>query len=222
MDRQTRIDQVMSQFAAAWEEGQIDPTPYLEMVSEFDRPDLEERIDLFLMAAPPRKWDPDGFERSPAEAITSRVFEASRCPSGSWPEVLPALMAENRLKREEVATELAVELGAETPEEVEQVGQYLHRMTWGTLDSNGVSDRVLDALGTILRTSGQALRQAGRSLGRKIPGGGDEGVVYARTPSDPGQAARYEMPSAPEAGSAPGSERIDRLFTGGHSAGVED
>jgi hypothetical protein len=40
MDRQTKIDQVMKRFAAAWKEGEVDPTPYLEMVSEHERGDL--------------------------------------------------------------------------------------------------------------------------------------------------------------------------------------
>ena len=222
MDRQTKIDQVMKRFAAAWEQGDVDPTPYLEMVSEHERGDLEEQMDLFLMTTPPRRWDPDGFAMSRAERITERVFEAARCPSGDWPELIPALMHENRLKREQVVADLAGELGADTPDEVEQVGEYFHRMTWGTLESSGVSNRVIDALGKILRTSGEALRDAGRAIGRKVPGGEGEGLVYARTPTDPGQTVAYGVPSGFDSEPHRGSERIDRLFTGGPSAGAGD
>ena len=222
MHRQEKIDQVMRQFAAAWQEGETDPRPFLEMVSEHERGDLESQIDLFLMTTPPKKWNPTDFTDSRAEAITERVFEASRCPSGAWPELLPALMVENRLKRDEVVAELADEIGADSPDDVERVGDYFHRMTWGTLDSDGVSDRVLQALGGILRTSAEALRQAGREFGRKFPSGEGEGPVYARTPSQPDQYVQYSAFPLEEDEAAGGSSRIDRLFTGGPSAGAGD
>lgn len=217
----SKVDHLIEQYAAAWRAGRPDPTPFLEEVSGPEREGLQRRIDLFLMTAPPRKWDRADFEVSRAEGITRRLVEASRCPSGAWPEVIPALMTEKRLKREEVADELAGELGAGTPGEVERVGDYLHRMTWGTLDASGVSDRVLGALAGILGTSREALREAGRALGEKMPGEG-EGVVYARTPSDPGQAIQFGMPSGAGPGEREGYERIDHLFTGGPSAGVGD
>ena len=220
MDRQAKIDQVMKQFADAWQEGNTDPRPFLEMVSEYEREDLGRQIDLFLMTAPPKKWDRDSFMASPAARITERVLEATRCPAGAWPEVIPALMLENQLEREEVAAELAGELGAETPEEVEQVEDYFHRMNWGTLEASGVSDRVLEVLGRILRTSGENLREAGRALGKKFPTGEGDDVVYARTPSDPELTIEYDVASRAEEGR--GSERIDRLFTGGPSAGAGD
>lgn len=217
----SRVDELIEQYAAAWRAGRPDPTPFLNQVSGPEREGLERRIDLFLMTAPPRKWDRAAFEDSGAEEMTRRIVEATRCPSGAWPEVIPALMIENRLKREEVTAELAGELGAGTPGEIERVGDYLHRMTWGTLDSSGVSDRVLDALAGILRTSREALRDAGRALGEKIPGDG-EGVVYARTPNHPDQTIEYGVPSGASPGEREGYERIDRLFTGGPSAGVGD
>jgi hypothetical protein len=218
----SRVDHLIEQYAAAWNAGRPDPMPFLEEVSGPEREALEKRIDLFLMTAPPRKWDADEFATSRAAEITDRLVEASRCPSGAWPEVLPALMSENRLLREQVVAELAGEIGAESPDEIEQVGDYFHRMTWGTLDSSGVSDRVLEALGRILKTSAGALREAGMSLGAKFPGTEDEGIVYARTPTDPGQTVEYGIPEDVESGAGHGSERIARLFTGGPSAGDGD
>lgn len=214
-----RVDHLIEQYVAAWNEGRPDPTPYLDQVSGDERKGLERRIDLFLITAPPKKWDRDAFMASPAARITDRVVEATRCPSGAWPELIPELMKEARLTREEVVNELADGLGAESPPEAERVGDYFHRMNWGTLESSGVSDRVLEVLGRILRTSGDALRQAGRALGTKLPTGEGEGVVYARTPSDPGMI-EYGPPTGAETG--PGTERIDRLFTGGPSAGAGD
>lgn len=222
LDRETKIDELMKGFVAAWEAGSIDPKPFLEKASPDEQEDLGRRIDLFLLTVPPRKWDSAGFAASPAEVITDRVIEASRCPSGAWPEVIPALMIENRLRREEVVAELADEIGAGEPAEVEQVDDYFHRMTWGTLDASGVSDRVLDTLGRILKTSGEALRDAGRALGRKSPMFEGDGSVYARTPSDPSQVLDYgtTLDAGPEISG--GSSRIDRLFTGGPSAGAGD
>lgn len=222
LDRETKIDELMKRFVAAWEAGELDPKPFLAMVSGEEREDLEHQIDLFLLTAPPRKWDHAGFSSSRAEAITDRVVEASRCPSGAWPEVIPALMVENRLQREEVVAELAEDLGAGDPAEARQVGDYFHRMTWGTLEASGVSDRVLDSLARILRTSGDALREAGRALGRKGPDPEAAGLVYARTPSDPALVAEHGVPSPADFVTDGGSARIDSLFTGGPSAGGGD
>ena len=75
MDRQTRIDQVMSQFAAAWEEGQIDPTPYLEMVSEFES--VLGR-SLPIRNVPRRPGDVASSYANPSRAETKLDWKATR------------------------------------------------------------------------------------------------------------------------------------------------
>ena len=66
------------------------------------------------------------------------------------------------LKRADLVERLAAALGA--PDKQDKVGFYYHEMEQGLLPSEGVNDKVLEALGTILGQSAEALRQAGRSL----------------------------------------------------------
>ena len=215
-----RVDQLLEQYAASARSGDADPTPFLDQVEGSERDRLERRIELFYMASPlegadaPRAWDPAEYAGSPAERIVGEVVEATRCPSGEWPELLPELMAERELEREVVVERLAAGIGAREPEQVEKVGEYFHDMTWGTLDARGVTDTVLVRLAEVLDTSKDVLRQAGEAIGRRRPGD-TEGAIFARRPSveklnlegSVGMRNRtMEIPSG-------GPDEIDLLFT---------
>lgn len=217
-----RVEQVFEQFAAAWRAGRIDPTPFLDELTGEDRDRLERRIEVMLLSEPPREWDPEAFEGSELEALSERLFEDLRCPAGEWPEVIPRLMVEGQLERGEVVERLAAGIGAEGEEQVSRVGEYFHRMTWGTIDASGVSDRVLSRLAEILDAPVEVLREAGRRFGRRNPT--DEGgLVFARRVTRPREDPGMASPSGP-AGSEPSRQpdRIDLLFTGGPEAGREE
>jgi len=212
-----RVDQLIEQYAASFESGDADPTPFLDQVEGSERKRLERRIELFHMASPAweegpeRKWDPDAYTGSRAERIVGEIVEETRCPAGAWPELLPELMAERELERETVVERLATGVGATDPDQVARVEEYFHGMTWGTLDSRGVTDTVLDRLAEILETSRDALRQAGDALGRHRP---DSGAVFARRPSV--ESLNFASGWSPERGMrtpAAGPDEIDLLFT---------
>lgn len=212
-----RVDQLIEQYAESVEAGDADPTPFLDQVEGVDRERLERRIELFNMASPAweegleGKWDPVAYAGSTAERIVDEIVEETRCPAGEWPELLPELMADRELERETVVEQLASGIGATGEDQVEKVGEYFHGMAWGSLDSRGVTDTVLDRLAEILGTSRDALRRAGDALGRRRP---DSGAVFARRPSV--ESLNLAMSRTAEKGMrTPGAEpdEIDRLFT---------
>lgn len=222
MGEMDRVDQLIEQYAASAAAGDADPTPFLDQVEGTERERLERRIELFHMASPAleegerRTWDPVDYRGSSAERIVNEIVKETRCPAGEWPELLPELMAEHELEREVVVERLAAGIGCTDPEQVEKVGEYFHGMTWGSLDSRGVTDAVLDGLAEILETTREALRRAGDALGRSRT---DSGSVFARRPS--AETLNLEMARSPESGMrTPPVEpdEIDLLFT---SRGVD-
>jgi len=87
-------------------------------------------------------------------------------------------------------------------------------MEQGLLEPRGVSDRVLDALGDLLGTTRERLREAAGALGPAAPPASD--ALFART-AVPDPAARARTGAAPPAAASPPEERdeVDRLFRGG-------
>jgi hypothetical protein len=191
--------------------GDADPLAYLKRVRGTDRAELEVLIDAYLERAPRRSVDLSADHPAAARRTADEVTRAVLGGSGWWPALLPRLRAAARLRRAEVVDRLARDLGASDREA--KVGAYYHAMEQGTLPAAGVSDRVLDALGAIVGTTGAALRDAGRALGGPPPGP-DRGATFARLGEpDPELAAQVPAPPAP---ATPADERdeIDELFTG--------
>ena len=94
-----------------------------------------------------------------------------------------------------------------------KVERYYHEMEQGLLPPAGVSDRVLDALASLLHTTRERLREAGASpaAGGAVP----PAALFARTaaPTDDKLAA---MASAPAAAPEPEArDEVDELFLGG-------
>ncbi len=108
---------------------------------------------------------------------------------------------------------LADALGAAGKEK--KVERYYHEMEQGMLPAKGVSNRVLDAIGSIVGASGEALRRAGAAFPPGPPP--TEGAALART-ATPDEEYDSESSGAP----APASpaertemDEVDKLFTGG-------
>jgi hypothetical protein len=191
--------------------GTADPVAYLERVQGTDRAELEALIDGYLARAPRRPFDREAFARSPARGVAEELGRALGGASGTWPALLPRLRHRAELRRSEVVTRLAEELGAGGTE-VDKVAGYYHQMEQGTLPAAGVSDRVLEALGHIVGVTAERLREAGRAAGEWRPTPEAAGA-FARVGSPDPQYVEAREPPPPATPSEPRDE-IDELFTG--------
>ena len=144
--------------------GPADPLRYVERLEGIDRAELEALIDGYLARAPRRAFDAEAFERSPARGVAEELARALGGVSGTWPAQLPRLRHRAQIARSEVVRRLADELGARDTQ-TEKVTRYYHAMEQGTLPSGGVSDRVLEALGSIVGATAERLRTMGQALG---------------------------------------------------------
>lgn len=213
------VHALLQDYIAAHRSGEdADPREWLVRVEGRDRAALEALIDTYLARAPMRPWDPDAFRESGLAPFVGQLATALHGQSGAWPALLPQLRDRAALRRAELIERLAAALGA--PDKQDKVGFYYHEMEQGLLPSEGVDDKVLDALGSILGQSAETLRRAGRSL---LPGAGESAPgpaqAFARQGlRSPGYIDAVEASSAREA--APGDanaepDEIDRLFRGG-------
>lgn len=214
--------------------GRADPASYLGRLEGPDRAELEALIDAYLARAPGREWDAAAFEGSPAQRVSEAIatkwddWELASEPS-AWPELLPTLRDRARLTRKRLVERLAQTLGVAGRER--RVAAYYHQMETGALPSEGVSNRVMNALAELLGESTERLRTAGSML----PESGDTREIvtklaFARRASrDPAFDGREE-PTAPAAAPAPAGQAaaeepgeeldlVDELFTGGPDAG---
>ena len=93
------------------------------------------------------------------------------------------------------------------------VARYYHGRERGTLPATGVSDRVLDALATIVGVSAERLREAGREGAGAAPGPAAT-VAFARVGEPDPQYADEGRPAGAGAGEQEAHDEIDDLFTG--------
>ena len=208
----TDVESLIKQFIAEHESGgDADPRTYLTKANAAEREELAALIEGYLMRAPRRRWDPQAYARSGAPEIVDALSRSLQGSAGLWPSLLPRLRQQARLKRKEVVSELAARLGSEPDRP--KVERYYHQMEQGLLPSEGVSDRVLEALGQIVGQSKEALREAGRSFGEPSAGAASP-AAFARTPGavvDRSAPLSEELPDeTPEQW-----DEVDRLFRGG-------
>ena len=192
------VDKLFSDYVAEHRAGgEADPPAYLEKVEGVDRDELATLIDAYLVRSPGRSWDPEAFEGSAAQAFVASAERRSAAGAGAWPVLLPRLRERAKIKRAQLVARMAAALGVGG--QTEKVADYYHEMEQGSLDSGGVSTRVLEALAAIVGSSAEALREApARSSARgRPPSGGD---VFARVatprPGVRGQGGRGGDPSA--------------------------
>jgi hypothetical protein len=194
------------------EDGSADPRPYLAQAEGVDREELRTLIEAFLERAPRRQWDADAYAGSLAERAVMAAQPESAEGVEAWPVLLPKLRTRARLKRATVVARLAAALGFQGSER--RVAAYYHGMEQGLLPPSGVSTKVLEALGSILDVSVEALRDSGLAGQRAAEVGGE---VFARLAAPPdaipsSTVEALEM-SLPDRASAP--DELDLLFTGG-------
>ena len=203
--------------------GGADPRQYLEQLEGVDRDELAALIGAYLERAPGRTWDATAFAGSRAERLTERIakqWEEAEAPV-AWHELLPQLRAKSQIKRADLVERLAAAIGAGGREW--KVAAYYHQMETGKLPSEGVSNRVLQALGEIVGESAERLRAAGSVLGA----GGNQQEVEARVAFARTAAHKpefYALPATPAPSASAGEpaededDLVDRLFTGGPDA----
>jgi hypothetical protein len=203
------LQQTLSEFIAAYEhDGATDPREYLSRVEGVERRELQALIESFLERAPQRAWDRTQFSGSIAE----RAVEAAsnELEGAGWREVLPNLRNRAKLKRATVVERLAAALGF--AESQGRVAAYYHRMEQGQLPPEGVSTKVLDALASILGTTGAALRRAGEAgAGDRLAGG----EVFARGGAPERMALSTTVAADRGDADRVAPDELDRLFTGG-------
>jgi hypothetical protein len=210
------VERLLHDFIAEDREAGADPAAYLARAHGTDRAELEALIDAYLARAPRRRFDAAAFQQSRARRATDELSRALVGQSGWWPALLPRLRWSARLRRAEVVERLAHELEAEDREA--KVAAYYHAMEQGTLPAEGVSDRVLEALGAIVGTTAARLRDAGRGLGG-APSGAGAGAAFARVGAPDPELAQ-EVPPVAVGPTAPAErDEIDDLFTGATAPG---
>lgn len=209
-DPQQLFQQFVERYRA---EGSADPREYLGRAEGDDREELRALIEGFLERVPRREWDAGALRGSMAERAVARSTTGQGAEtaeqgelSGAWPDLLPKLRHEARLKRSELVARLADALGL--AEKTDKVAVYYHRMEQGLLPAEGVSTRVLDALGEIVGAPAEALRRAGEQ--GPEAGAAAGGEVFARVAT----ADAADAAGKAGAGSAEPDE-VDRLFTEG-------
>lgn len=202
------VERLLREFATAFEaSGEANPRDFTEQLEGTDRAELEALIDAYLDRAPPRGWDASGFNQSNASQLADHLHASITGRSGLWPSLLPRLRDRARLKRSEVVERLARELGH--PDATEKIAGYYHEMESGLLPSEGVSDKVLDALAGILDWAGERLRAAGRPF--REGGAADGEAVFAR--AKPAEVMEMRLPEVEPEPKA--RDEIDELFRSG-------
>jgi hypothetical protein len=191
--------------------GEADPIAFLDRAAPDQRHELAALIDAYLARAPRSEFDEARFRDSSAEATVDVLQRAITGESGLWPAVLPRLRRRAGLKRRELVLQLAQALGVDT--QTEKVGRYYHEMEQGLLPARGVSDRVLEALATLIGSTPSSLRDAGQAFAgiTETQRGGHEAFARA-TRLD---AAVEAGPAATAAPLEEARDEVDDLFCGG-------
>jgi hypothetical protein len=236
----TDVEQLFTEYVAQHRAGDADPRPFLSRAEGGERIELAALIDGYLARSPGREWDAEAFKGSPAQLAAEQIAggwdleeggEAGAEEALGWRELLPALRNQAQVMRRELVAKLADAVGH--PGEAGRIGAYYHQMETGKLPAEGVSNRVLEALGGILGESAERLRAAGSVVhpGGETELGAQERIAFARTaahdprfvqpapPQSPGTASPGEVVEASiETPREESVDEVDRLFTGGPDA----
>jgi hypothetical protein len=206
----TDVDRLLSQYIAAHRAREdVSPDEYLARLEGVDRKELAALIDAYLARAPRREFDPEAYRESGMAEGVERLGRSLTGASGLWPSLLPRLRTAARLKRSELVERLAVALGVGGREQ--KVAAYYHQMEQGLLPAEGVSDKVLEALGELLGRSAHALREAGEGAEPSLSNASvADAPAFARTTRGEG----VPMPDAARPGPAEEWDEVDELFRG--------
>ena len=178
----TDVDRLLADYIAEHRAGgEADPRDYLARASPAQRTELAALIDAYLARAPRQSFDEAAFRGSGAERTVDELERAIAGQAGLWPALLPQLRDRAGLKRSELVDRLAAALGVS--DRKAKVAAYYHEMEQGLLPAQGVSDRVLGALGQLVGETAQTLREAGYALTPPSEGRAAAPAAFARRAS---------------------------------------
>jgi hypothetical protein len=205
------LDKLLNDFIEAWNTGQRpDVDDFLGRASEAERNELAGLIGAFLEIAPTPEYSAAQLDAIRSDPTVQRITKLVDGEAGLWPKLLERLRARARLTREQVVASLAGALGVTGQER--KVHHYYHQMETGTLDPDGVSQKVLTALAKILGVSESEL-EPGDSAARFLAKAAPE-PLYFRTD----EVMEERLERAAEASGPPDPDdmdEVDRLFRGG-------
>jgi hypothetical protein len=208
------IDAVLVEALEDIKQGRARAVPdYLKLVPDADRERLEELLAAFhthqAAAEGPDPVDPQRYQD--ALELVDRVFSEERA-KGELPALLAELRRVRRVPREELLSGLAehFELKGTNRKRLQRA---YHQLETGQIEGRCLSDRLLEALGAILRVDPRDLRSATDRSGRMKPApaqafGRGLGEVKTFEAPDHGRLTR-------QGGSSHGERLIHDLFHGG-------
>ena len=204
------VDRLLAEYVAEHRAGgDADPREFLTRASPLQRTELAALIDAYLARAPRQQFDEASFRGSTAERTVDELERAIAGQAGLWPALLARLRDRAGLKRSELVERLAAALGVGDRED--KVAGYYHEMEQGLLPAQGVSDRMLSALGQLVGATTQTLREAGRALAPTGEGPAAAPAAFARR-------AYAEPAEAPAPAAQPPRvgewDEVDELFRG--------
>ena len=180
---------------------------YLAQAPAEQRGELADDIARFLDLAPSPSYSP--------EAVSALRAEVAALEAG---EELPSLLARARSRARvsirELGSSLAAALGVS---DAEKTAGYLDRLESGSLDPQGVSRRVLEALGTALDIGPDQVVAAARRVSAPPPAAAPAGALWRADPRA-AEEDRADLEILADAMAAPAPEpwdEVDRLFLGG-------
>ncbi|HEV2858098.1 MAG TPA: hypothetical protein VGW80_06820 [Solirubrobacterales bacterium] len=208
------IDAVLAEALEDIKQGRARTVPdYLKLVPDADRERLEELLAVFhnhqAAAEGPDPVDPQRYQD--ALELVDRVFSEER-GEGDLPVLLTELRRARRIPREELLAGLAERFGL-AGKDRKRLQRAYHQLETGQIEGRCLSDRLLEALGSLLKIDPRDLRSAADRSGRissapaQAFGRGLGEVKNDEVPGDRG--------SARQAGSSQGERLVHDLFYGG-------
>jgi hypothetical protein len=185
------IDAVLAEALEDIKHGRARTVPdYLKLVPDDDRDRLEELLAVFYthQAAAEGPDAVDSQRYQDALQLVDRIFSEER-GKGELPAVLLELRRARRVPREELVGGLAERFGLVGPSR-QSLKRAYHRLETGQIEGPCISGRLLEALGSILKTDPRDLRSAADRSGRMVPapaqafGRGLGEVKSAQAPGD--------------------------------------
>lgn len=208
------IDAVLAEALEDIRQGRARTVPdYLKLVPNADRDRLEELLAVFhshqAAAEGPDPVDPQRYQD--ALELVDRVFSEER-RKGDLPVLLAELRRARRIPREELLSGLAERFGL-AGRDRKRLQRAYHQLEIGQIEGRCLSNRLLEALGSILKIDPRDLRSAADRSGgiASAPAqafGRGLGEVKSVEASGDGRPAR-------QAGSSHGERLVHDLFHGG-------
>lgn len=211
------MDERFAAFTRSYEAGDGDPLPFMEGLDEPGRRRFQLMVDDYLEGNPEPDRDLSRLKDPAVARLIGAVVPRLDGASGGMSTLVIDLRERHELLQEDVVEALADELDA-TAAEKEKIDDYYHDLEFGNLPAEGISAKLLAALGKILGTTGERLKEAGQALGPS--GSPATGLIFTRMADDAEDIVMGEASPTGEVPSGAGRradppDRIDQLFTGG-------